>query len=142
MKAFELQAKETGSDYSAMPGSMQKSLENHTINSAVKAGLISSIGDADGNFIFNHADAGVDALYAIINGHRVRLSSTASQLTADELAEDAGNLTFSGGVSNVAGGGFGKNWFILGLPKGIRLGAVVLNVKPTVAETAAARIGA
>lgn len=129
MKVKQLKAQATaGTTATPLPEELRKSLNGLTINEALAKGFIDDIGDAKGNFMFNDARDGVDAAYAWIQGHAVRLSGSL-RAGVDDIDEQIGNLRFRQDVSTVAGPGFGKPWFRLIMPSGIQVGEVIKTLE-------------
>jgi hypothetical protein len=114
-----------------MPPALKKILNELTINEAIAAGHVTALGDDDGNFVFEHADENIDKKYAIVNGYAVGVSKNLAEALEDS-DDIIGDLRFIAGVSTIEGDGFGKEFFTLGLPAGIRLGASVkkLSLEP------------
>jgi len=111
---------------------LQDKLNGLTINEAIEKGIIDDLGDADGKFIFERED--IDAHYALIQGQAVWCSEgLAAKL--DETDEILGDLTFQKGVSTIEGAGFGKSWFRLGLPAGVKAGVAVKSLTPEPVDT-------
>lgn len=135
-KTKQLGNQATSDTHPAMPTALRDKLNDTTINQALKDGIIDDLGDNSGQFIFEHATENLaDTYYAVVQGYAVRCSDTLiDRLTGCKTVEESdnllGNCRFTKGISNVAGDGFGKEYFRLGLPAGI-------NLK----ETAAIRIG-
>lgn len=120
---------------SRMSKAQQDQLVDLTVNEAIAAGLITDLGDDEGNFIVASGRDDVDAWYAIVNGKGIPVSSTVRDLmdTPEEVAKIVGKLTFGSGISNKPGEGFGKHWFNLGVPRGINVttkGALKLALEP------------
>jgi hypothetical protein len=109
--------------YEAMPEAMRAAFHDLSVNEAIEKGLITELGDDDGNFFFKHEDDN-DAYYGIINGYGVRLSESLVD-DIDSIAGKEGRLRFTLGVSNKEGAGFGKSYFRLGNARGLRLGDAV-----------------
>lgn len=112
----------------AMPVALQEKLNGMSINAALKAKLIDDLGDDNGDFIWNHADDDIKTLYGIVQGFRVTISDSLRD-NIDDLDGMIGKLVFTKGVSEIEGKGFGKPFFRLGMPKGIRLGKSVASIK-------------
>ena len=68
-------------------------LNNHTINSAIDAGLISKLGDKDDNLIVNSKTAD-GRKYAIVNGKAILCSPAVADADGDDLEEIMGDLQF------------------------------------------------
>lgn len=69
-------------------------LKDHTINSAIDAGLIEKIGDDEGNFIVNSKTAD-GRKYAIVNGQAILCSPALSDADGDDIENSMGDLRFS-----------------------------------------------
>lgn len=110
-----------------MPADLRDKLNGLTINEALERGIINDLGDDKGQFVFDHADSAVDASYAVVQGYAVRCSD-GLKAGVDGIDDVIGDLRFSKGISTVAGDGFGKEWFRLGMPAGIRLGASIKSL--------------
>ena len=111
---------------------LQDKLNGLTINEALEKGIIDDLGDENGQFIFSRED--IDAHYAIIQGQAVWVSEgLAAKL--DESDEILGDLTFQKGVSTIEGEGFGKAWFRLGLPGGVKAGTAVKSLTAEPVDT-------
>lgn len=111
-----------------MPDQFKAQLKDLSINEAIEKGLITDLGDAKGNFFFEHADDGIEAHYAIINGYAVRMSQALVD-DIDNIDAIVGRLRFTFDVSTIAGEGLGKQYFRLGMPRGLKLGASVYALK-------------
>lgn len=132
MKVKQLATKGTTSP-KTLSAELREKLNGLSINEALAAGHIDDLGDENGQFIFAHADKDIDASYAIVQGAAVRVSKTLAE-NLDETTDVIGDLVFTKGISNVDGEGYGKEYFRLGMPKGIRLGEALtsLAVEPAV----------
>src|SRR5688572_16034397 len=96
-------AKKLSSSESVGPKSMndvdRAKLNGLSINEAIERGLITDLGDDNGQFIFKHADYEKnEAAYAIVNGIAVRVSAGV-EAAVDTLKEIIGDLRFTGGIS-------------------------------------------
>lgn len=111
-----------------MPDQFKILLKDLSINEAIEKGLITDLGDAKGNFFFEHADEETEAYYAVINGYGVRMSQALVD-DIDNIDAIVGRLRFTFDVSNKEGEGFGKQYFRLGMPRGLKLGASVYALK-------------
>ncbi len=136
MKAVALKSQNTGVGVKPIPAALAEKLSGYTMNSAIKAGLITDIGDDTGAFIKKHADPNVDAAYAIVNGFGIRVSGKVAD--APNILDILGDLTFTKGMSlekykdgQVDPTGSLVPWYRLGLPQ-------VLNLGDTIAEVAVA----
>lgn len=121
MKVKKLKSVENTTGTKTLPADLQKLMAGFTINECLERGYITDLGDDKGKFIFDHADANIDASYALVNGYAVRCSD-GLKAGVDNIDDVIGDLRFSAGVSTIAGDGFNKPWFRLGMPAGIRLG--------------------
>lgn len=119
--------------YEPMPQDMKMLLKDLSINEAIEKGIIKDLGDAEGKFFFEHADESIDAYYGIVNGYTVRLSESLTG-EIDNIDEILGRLRFTLDVSNIDGAGKGKEYFRLGLPRGLRLGNSVYAIKEELLE--------
>lgn len=119
----------------AMPNDLKDKLNGLTINEAIERGFITDLGNEAGEFMFEHADANIDATYAVVNGYGVPCSKGLAD-AIDSTDDIMGDLVFQKGISNIEGDGFGKEWFRLGMPQGIRLGDSVKSLALEPAETA------
>lgn len=121
-------AKKLKSAETTKPKSMSKTdqdkLTGLTINECIERGLITSLGDDEGKFIFEHRE--YDAAYAIVNDCGVQVSKALRD--ADNLDEIIGDLRFTSGISEVEGEGKGQYWFRLGMPAGLNLGAEIYTL--------------
>ncbi len=127
MKMVKLASKNTSGTPKVMSAELQQKLLNKTLNEAFEAGIVTDIGDAEGKFIFEHADKDIEAHYAIVNNYAVRVSDSVVE-DIDNVEEYLGDLTFHAGISTIEGEGKGKAWFRLGKPAGIRLGDAVVAI--------------
>lgn len=127
MKVQKLASKSNGAGPKNMPADLRGKLNGLTINEAIERGIIDDLGDANGQFVFDHADEDIDAKYALVQGYAVRVSSTLAE-NLDETSDAIGDLQFTKGISNIEGEGFGKEYFRLGMPQGIRLGTAVVTL--------------
>ena len=119
--------------YEPMPREMRLILKDLSINEAIEKGFITDLGDSEGKFVFEHADVDVDAYYGIVNGYTVKLSASLKD-EADNIDDILGRLRFTLDISTVEGGGKGKEYFVLGLPRGLRLGNSVYAIKEELLE--------
>lgn len=110
-----------------MPSDLRDKLNGLTVNEAIERGLITDLGDETGKFIFKHADENIEALYGVVNGYAVRVSEGLSN-QVDDVDDIIGDLRFTKGISSIEGDGFGKEFFRLGMPAGIRLGESVYTL--------------
>lgn len=115
-----------------MPSDLQTKLRDMSINEAILAGLVTSIGNEKGEFLFHHADEGVPAMYGVVNGYAVRVSDQLSKTDHETIRGMEGDLRFTEGISTIQGDGFGKRFFRLGYPAGIRLGKAHYTVSTAV----------
>lgn len=110
-----------------MPDQFKTLLKDLSINEAIEKGIITDLGDAKGNFFFEHADDGIEAHYAIINGYAVRMSQAVVD-DIDNIDAIVGRLRFTYDKSTIEGAGLGKMYFRLGMPRGLKLGAAVYTL--------------
>ena len=106
----------TGVGFDALPHDLQQKLIGKTLNTAIAEDLVEDLGDEEGN-LFAHSAQNADWMYAIVNGYRVTLSKKLTETDPTEITGMLGDLTFTGGISTVAGEGNGKYFFNLGLPR-------------------------
>lgn len=118
-----------GVGFDSLSKELQDKLIGKTLNTAIAEGLVTDLGDDDGN-LFHHSVQNEDWMYAVINGCRVTLSKGLTGTEPEEVNTMLGDLTFGGGISTVAGEGNGKYYFNLGLPRKTQLKATTsVNVK-------------
>lgn len=137
LKAITTPATKTTVTYQQFDRDMKVKLNGKTIREAIAANLITDMGNEKGEFSFQHADDNIEATYAVLNGTSVARLSTA---LADEIEamDDADilDLKFKLDISTQEGEGLGKEYFVLGKPQSIRLGAVTKTLESAEKEPA------
>lgn len=109
---------------------MKEKLNGKTVREACKLGLITDIGDDNGDFIFEHSE--YDAKYGSFNlDHVVPLSSELKDEIVEYKTSDIMNCVFNLGVSTIPGEGLGKTYWNLGKSR-------TLNLKATAVKTLSA----
>lgn len=120
--------------YESLPTHLWSQFKDKSINECIKEGLITDLGDDKGQFFLNHADSDIEASYGIINGYAVRLSEGLVDSVDSIDDEMVGRLRFTSEISTIDGPGFGKPYFRLGMPRGLRLGDTIYELKGEEAE--------
>ena len=110
---FKTVAVEVGKVYFGMPDEMKTALNGLTIEDAIKSGLITDLGDDDGNLL----DGDDNGDFAVINGRSVTIGKSIKkleeELTEEEFSRIAAKFRFNYAESTVAGDGKGKMYFRL-----------------------------
>lgn len=109
---------------------MKEKLNGKTVREACKLGLITDIGDDNGDFVFEHEE--YDARYGAFNlDYIVPLSADLKEVVVGlkpaELTGYIMNCVFNLGVSTIPGEGLGKVFWNLGKSRTIRLKADAVN---------------
>ncbi|MFP5041192.1 hypothetical protein [Parasediminibacterium sp. JCM 36343] len=104
-------------NFELIPASLSKKLLGLTINEALQQGIITSVGDEQGNFIFADGEH-PDVFYALINNYIVRCSESVTS-SGLEIASIAGGLVFYKFLQN------GEESCKIGMPHTVKLGYVV-----------------
>lgn len=116
-------------------GEMRNKLDGKSINEALEAGILTEVGNDDGEFFFEHATA--DAHYALFGGNYVKISDAVVGITDKATDDELGQLVFykrkslekrdaQGNVDNEKGEYI--ETFTLGMAGGLNLGAVTKKI--------------
>lgn len=101
-------------------------MKDKSLNECWREGLITDVGNDQGEFFFKSGAEGVDATYAVINGKGIRVSET---LHNNPEACEIGDMRIVHGISNVPGEGEGMPYWRLATASGYNLADSVLTVE-------------
>lgn len=107
-------------NFEIMPLSLSQKLLGLTVNEALQQGIITNVGDEQGNFIFSDGEV-PNLYYAVVNGYLIHCSENVVnvQVPIDTVA---GGLLFYKHFHN------GEETLKLGLSNSVKLGKVVYQI--------------
>jgi hypothetical protein len=108
-------------NFELMPTSLCGKLVGLSINEALQQGIITSVGDESGNFIFADQEQ-PDVYYALIHNYIIRCSENVIH-SGVEISTIAGGLVFYKYFQG------GQELYKLGMPNSVKLGNVVSQLK-------------
>lgn len=139
MKMKVLGNKKPTAAVSIIPVELLNKLNGKTVNQALEEGLLTEVGDDNGDFIKRHAT--VDRSYALFGNMAIQLSEGANSSITDETTNDElGELTFARHMSLVKIGKDGQvdeengdyvEVWRLQLPRTLNLGDTVKAINAT-----------